>query len=171
MIQCNVRDITERKLTRKASEEAEERYRALFEKMRNGYAYCQMLFEGDRPVDFVYLAVNPAFGTLTGLRNVAGRRVTEVIPGIRETAPELFEIYGRVARGGKPERFEHWLQPLDVWLDISGTALERDVLLSSSTILPRTRRRRERCGRAQIVPQRRCAPSPIRWSSAAWRME
>ena len=87
--------------------------------MLNGVAHCQMLFDGDRPDDFVYLAVNPAFEALTGLRNVVGRAVTDVIPGIRETAPELFEIYGRVVRTGQPERFQYWLGPLGLWLDIS----------------------------------------------------
>ena len=119
VIQCNIRDITERKQAQKASEEAEERYRALFENMLDGYAHCQMLFEGNRPQDFIYLAVNTAFETLTGLQNVIGRRVTEVIPSIKETAPELLEIYGRVARSGQPERFEYWLKPLEAWFDIS----------------------------------------------------
>jgi len=99
--------------------ETEGRYRALVENMLNGLAYCQMLFEGNRPQDFIYLAVNPAFQALTGLENVVGRRATEVIPGIRDTDPELFEIYGRVARTGRPERSEYWFRPLDLWLDIS----------------------------------------------------
>ena len=53
-----------------------------------------------RPRDFIYLDVNAAFERLTGLNDVVGRRVTEVIPGIREAHPQLFEIYGRVARSG-----------------------------------------------------------------------
>jgi len=52
-------------------------------------------FQDGRPVDFVYLDVNPAFERVTGLMDVVGRRVTEVIPRIRDTNPELFEIYGR----------------------------------------------------------------------------
>ena len=60
--------------------------------MLDGFAYCKMLFDDrDRPVDFVYLAVNSAFERLTGLKNVVGKRVTEVIPGIKEASPELFE--------------------------------------------------------------------------------
>jgi PAS domain S-box-containing protein len=114
-----VRARDERQRAQVASADAEERYRALFEKMLDGYAYCQMLFDGDRPQDFVYLAVNPAFERLTGLQQVVGRRVTEVIPGIKETDPQLFEMYGRVARSGQPERFEYQLKSLDVWLDIS----------------------------------------------------
>jgi PAS domain S-box-containing protein len=78
-----------------------------------------MLFEDDRPVDFVYLEVNRTFGELTELKNVVGRRVTEVIPGIRQSHPEVFDIYGRVALTGRPERFEVYLKPLERWLAIS----------------------------------------------------
>ena len=81
--------------------ESEKLYRSLFENMLNGFAYCQMHFDdNDRPSDFTYLSVNSAFETLTGLRNVVGKKVTEVIPGIREADPELLEIYGRVSKTG-----------------------------------------------------------------------
>jgi PAS domain S-box-containing protein len=98
----------------------ELRYRQLFENMRDGFAYCRMLFDGQgRPADFVYLDVNDAFARLTGLHDVIGKRVSEVIPGIREAEPELMEAYGRIARGGDPERLEIHFRPLDMWLSIS----------------------------------------------------
>ncbi len=99
--------------------QSEERYRSLFENMLDGFAYCEMLFENGRPRDFKYLAVNRAFETLTGLKNVVGKTATEVIPGIWESHPELFETYGRVAGTGKSERFEIHLQPLGLWFSIS----------------------------------------------------
>ena len=43
-------------------------YRELFEHMREGLAYCQMIFEEGEGCDFVYLDVNGAFETLTGLK-------------------------------------------------------------------------------------------------------
>ena len=108
---------------RRASESgddvAELRYRALFESMLGGVAYCRVLYESGRPVDFIYLDVNPAFEALTGLKNVVGRRASEVIPGIRESDPKLFEILGRVATGGKSERFEIYVEALSAWFDIS----------------------------------------------------
>jgi len=109
---------------RKEAEEAltvsEARYRSLFENMLDGYAHCRMVFdENKRPVDFIYLGVNNAFETLTGLKNVTGKRVTEVIPGIRESQPDLLETYGRVASTGAPERFEVDFIPLSLWLSIS----------------------------------------------------
>jgi PAS domain S-box-containing protein len=97
----------------------EARYLSLFENMLEGLAYCRMLFDGDRPSDFIYLNVNQAFETLTGLKGVVGRNVSEIIPGIRESNPELFEIYGRVARSGQPEHFETYVEGLGIWFSIS----------------------------------------------------
>lgn len=99
--------------------ESEERYRSLFENMLNGFAYCRMLFEDEKPVDFIYLAVNEAFESQTGLKDVVGRRVSEVIPGIREADPQLFEICGRVALTGKPESFEIFIGALQNWYSVS----------------------------------------------------
>ncbi len=98
---------------------SEATYRALFDNMLNGSAYCRMLFEGDRPVDWIYLSVNRAFEEQTRLVGVAGRLVSEVIPGIRESSPDLFEIYGRVARTGRPERLESWVEALQEWFSVS----------------------------------------------------
>jgi PAS domain S-box-containing protein len=114
-----IEDITERKTDREKLRESEEHYRTLFDNMLNGFAYCRMLFERDRPKDFIYLSVNRSFETLTGLKDVIGKKVSEVIPGIRESDSELFEIYGRVAITGIPERFETYVEALGMWFSIS----------------------------------------------------
>jgi len=48
-----------------------------------------------------------------------GRRVSELIPGIREADPEMLERYGRVVRTGVPERFEVYRKALKLWFSIS----------------------------------------------------
>jgi len=98
---------------------SEARFRDLFEHMVNGFAHCRMAFDGDDPVDFLYLSVNRTFRTQTGLENAAGQWVSELIPGIREADPDLFAAYGRVARTGVPERLDIYVEALDDWYDIS----------------------------------------------------
>ena len=67
----------------------------MFDHMLEGYAYCRMLFDDEgKPDDLIYLDVNPAFSRLTGLGDVVNRRITEVIPGIKEENPEA-RVAGR----------------------------------------------------------------------------
>jgi len=113
-------DISDRKRAEEELRESELRYRRLFENMLEGFAYCRMLYdEKGRPADFVYLSVNASFNRITGSTTITGKPVTELFPGIRETFPELFEIYGRVAMTGEPESFDLDFKPVDRWLHIS----------------------------------------------------
>jgi len=125
-----IRYAIERMLNELTLREREARYRSLFENMLNGFAYCQMLYKNCKSDDFIYLDVNKAFEKITGLRNVVGKRVTEVIPGIKETMPELLDIYARVAETGIPEQFEIYFRPLDIWLNISGYSLQKGYFVS-----------------------------------------
>ena len=114
------RDITGRKRAEEALRESQEHYRSLFKNMTTGLAYCEMLFADDgRPMDFRYLDVNEVFKGLTGLKDVVGRKVSEVIPGIQETDRELLETYGRVAKTGQPEKFETFLKALGIFFSVS----------------------------------------------------
>ncbi len=125
-----VRDISARKQAEEVLHKSELRYHSLFENMLEGCAYCRMIFEENRPQDFEYLNVNSAFERLTGLKDVAEKRVTEVIPGIRESHPELFEIYARVTLSGKPDKFEIYLEPLGAWLSVSVYSTDGDCFVA-----------------------------------------
>ncbi len=125
------RDITEHKVEAEALRKSEQRFRSLFENMLDGFAYCKIILDDHgRPVDFVYLEVNGAFEMLTDLKNVVGKKVTEVIPGIKESQPELLERYGRVALTGEPERFEIELKALGKWFSISAYSPAREYFVA-----------------------------------------
>jgi len=95
-----------------------------------GYACCKMLFENNVPSDFIYLEVNEAFEKLTGLKEVVGRRVTEILPGIKTDHPEWLEIYGRVALSGRPEKLESYIESLKIWLSVSVYSSEKDIFVT-----------------------------------------
>lgn len=104
----------------KAPSENRKLYRTLFERMLEGVAYCRMLFDdAGQPTDWIYLDVNAAYETQTGLSGVIGKRVSEVIPGLRDTNPELFEAYGRVTASGISEKLETYVPAIGRWLAIS----------------------------------------------------
>ncbi len=130
MIQCRIRDITEHKRLEETLRQSEEHYHGLFEHMVEGYAYCKMIFENGEPRDWTYLAVNPMFEKLTGLKGVAGKRVSEVIPRLAETDPEVFKIYGRVSLTGKAERFEMFVQALQQWFAVSVYSPEKEFFVA-----------------------------------------
>ena len=97
----------------------ETQHRNLIDYMRNGYAYCRMVEEEGHPVDFIHLEVNKGYEDLTGLNNVAGKRITEVLPGIAESNPEFLEKHKRVVDTGIPDQFEIYLETLKKWFDIN----------------------------------------------------
>ena len=135
--------------TEEALRTNEARLRSLFDGMLEGYAHCEMVFEGGEPVDWVYLDVNPAFETLTGLKDVVGKRVTELIPGIRKTNSELFEIYGRVASTGEPRVFEDSVPGLKHWYAVSAYSPRKGEFVAVFDDVTERKRGRGRDPRAQ----------------------
>ncbi|MDP2416417.1 MAG: PAS domain S-box protein [Hydrogenophaga sp.] len=93
-------DITERL-------EVERRYQMLFNEMLDGFALHEIICnEQGEPVDYRYLALNPSFERMTGLRaqDTVGRTVLEVLPG---TEAHWIETFGRVALSGEPIAYEN----------------------------------------------------------------
>ena len=93
--------------------QSRERYRSLFVHMIDGYAsHTNHSGHEGRPVDYRFLEVNDAFQRLTGLGNVAGKRATEVIPGIENDPAQWIKVYGEVATTGRSIRFENFAATL-----------------------------------------------------------
>jgi PAS domain S-box-containing protein len=91
---------------------SEERYRALFTRMTEGFALHEIICdEAGKPVDYRFLDINPAFERLTGLKRetMVGKTVLETIPGIESI---WIDKYGQVALTGKSAHFDHYSSAL-----------------------------------------------------------
>ncbi len=106
-----VRDVTERK-------RMAEKYQMLFREMLDGFALHEILCDDQgAPVDYRFLAVNPAFERLTGLKAeaIVGKTVLEVLPN---TEHEWIEKYGRVALTGESVFFEEYTRELNRYYEV-----------------------------------------------------
>lgn len=100
----------------KALIRTEEKYKALFDSIDEGFCIIEMLFDrNERPVDYRFLEVNAAFERQTGIKNPMGKRMREIAPLHEE---HWFEIYGKVAITGESVRFENQAKQLNHWYEV-----------------------------------------------------
>ncbi|MBD3884545.1 GAF domain-containing protein [Phormidium tenue FACHB-886] len=112
----SARDISDRKRVETALRQSEERYRTLFESIDDGLCVIEMLFDqDDRPIDYRFLETNPSFEYQSGLVQVVGKRMLELVPNHE---PYWFDIYGGVAKTGESVRFENYAEALNRWFDV-----------------------------------------------------
>ena len=109
-------DVTERMLAEAASRKAEKRYLALFNAIDQGFCTVEVSFDAqDQAVDYRFLEVSPSFELQTGIVNAAGRWMRDIAP---DQDQHWFDVYGDVARTGKPTQFENFSTPLDRWWEV-----------------------------------------------------
>ena len=123
-------DSTERRKLLESVHQSETEYRSLFENMPNGFAYCQALYDrNDRVEDFVFIEVNRKFEELLSMKDVIGKRATHIIPEIRTTDDELFQITERIVKSGQPEYFDYFLSALQEWFSFSVYSPKQDFFI------------------------------------------
>ena len=85
--------------------------------LTEGFCIIEMLFDADeRPIDYRFLEINPAFERQTGLHEAQGRLIRDLAPDNEE---HWLEIYGTIALTGEPVRFENEAKALNHWYEVS----------------------------------------------------
>jgi PAS domain S-box-containing protein len=123
-----------REQTEKALKAQEQAYHALFANMMNGFAYHKIITDPKgKPVDYVFLEVNQAFEQLTGLKrkNIIGKQVTKVLPGIEKDPTDWIGRFGQVATTGEAIKFENYDQKLGKWLVVSAFSPKKDYFVAT----------------------------------------
>ena len=94
----------------------DEFYRKLMMISPVGYAYHKIICDDyGRPIDYEFIEVNSAFEMYTGLKNVEGKLVTEVIPGIKNLDFDWISFYGQIAINESQDQFEQYMDTLKKW--------------------------------------------------------
>lgn len=102
-------------------EAKEERYRALFESIDEGFCVVKLLRGPDGGVrDFRYEEANEAFTLHTGIDAPVGKTMMDLVPGY---GGSRFRIYDRVARTGEAIRFVQEEKAMNRWFDIYASRL------------------------------------------------
>ena len=116
------RDITELKraeeelvaLKDELARKATDKYQTLFNSIDEGFCIIERV-EGDGPLDFCFIEINPAFEVHLGVGDVVGKTIRQAFPG---EAEEWYQTYDSIARTGKEIRFEREMDSQDKVLEL-----------------------------------------------------
>ena len=101
--------------------ESREHYRSRFESIEEGFCIMERVQAEGEPADFRYVEANPAFSAQTGLGDVTGKTLREVMPDDFESR---FQICDSVLTTGEPVRARRPVAHLGRMLELYAFRLE-----------------------------------------------
>ncbi|RSD35438.1 MAG: PAS/PAC sensor signal transduction histidine kinase [Methanohalophilus sp.] len=96
--------------------------KSFLDRISEGYAYHRIILdESETPCDYEFLDVNSAFEELTGLNGseIIGKKITEILPDIRNDVFDWIEFYGKIALSGEETEIKQYSKPLDRWYRVN----------------------------------------------------
>jgi len=102
-----------------AEREAQKNYQQLFREMLDSFALHEIILDASgKPVDYRFLAVNPAFERMTGLKSsdLVGKTVLEAMP---DTEQYWIDTYGVVALTGQAVKFQNYSAAMDKYFIVT----------------------------------------------------
>lgn len=111
-----ISDITSRKRAEQTVRDSEANYRHLFNSIDQGFSILELIFDAQKnPIDYRFIETNAAFQMQTGIGQVLGKTIREIIPNVE---PYWIELYGKVALTGKSVRLVNEAKDLNRWFDV-----------------------------------------------------
>lgn len=113
--------------------EAMEMNAAIIEKMMNAFALHKIILDDTgKPIDYIYLDVNPAFEEFTGIKReeIIGKTYREILPGREEQKIYWIGIYGDVACAGQPKRIVEYTADFDKWVAVNAYSPQKGFFIT-----------------------------------------
>jgi len=89
--------------------------------MPYGYAMHRFVLDkSGHPCDYIFIEVSSLFETYSGLKanDIIGKRVTEVLPSIKEDTFDWIGVYSKVAYQNETVEFEQYSEALQKWFSV-----------------------------------------------------
>ena len=102
-----------------------DKNRLLIENLPDAFASHQIITDSEgNPVDYIFLDVNRAFEEMTELSKdeIIGKRVTAILPGIKNSGFDWIGTYGRVVLTGETTSFEQYSEVLGRFYEVTAFA-------------------------------------------------
>ncbi|HEV8508360.1 MAG TPA: PAS domain S-box protein [Chitinophagaceae bacterium] len=103
---------------------ATDKYQALFNSIDEGFCIIEKV-DGDGPLDFRFVEVNPAFGVHIGTVEIVGKTIREAFP---KESEEWYEIYNSIVETGKDVRFERAMDSQEKILELYAFRINDETL-------------------------------------------
>ncbi len=113
------RDITERRIAKEEAKTSEEKFRTLFNEMKQAYALYEVIYDrkGD-PEDAILVEVNSEYEKLTNKKReeIIGKKITEIYPNMKKQEVNPIVILGRTMITGQTVISEYYNKDIGKWL-------------------------------------------------------
>ncbi|WP_210529791.1 PAS domain S-box protein [Rubellimicrobium arenae] len=95
---------------------SEAKFRTLFDAIDEGLAIQELVYDNQGEIiDVIFREVNAAYERQSGLHDVIGRSLFDVLPRVEDY---WVDLYRELVRTGRPVRVQHYQQDVDGWFDV-----------------------------------------------------